>query len=392
MPASVWLILGQVGFGFAGLEAGTAQGGFAVRLPDPPAVPPAVVWLRYDEIEADELVWCPGTDRRADGQVPALTGRTAVWSGVAFDARTQALRLGGDDGRPAPTFLVYERLGDSGDELHRTVYACSRIRESGLLFARVGEDGAASASPLLSSVQRVAQANPDVLRRMSDESRQCTNFFPDIEIELKFTFEQEVSPWAVTSDFAAAVQRGELADFIPDVGNEYQRWSYEQDTFALERDGASVGYAAFMLTPSGEYVVKYKMYPADGLRRQETFDMDVRLDPSQFENYLRNALPGTTVLPLAHLTRSRFDVNVQSTRTGHYFGLEMDEVTAAGHTLRQLELEYHRSQLVADCDEAAVEPELMRLRDVVAGMLTERGYRYSVGYLSKLSFLKGLPT
>ena len=225
---------------------------------------------------------------------------------------------------------------------------------------------------------------------MSDESRQTTNFFPDIEIELKFTFDSEVSPWVVTSRFAEAVQRGELLDFIPDVGNEYQRWSYEQDTFALERDGVSAGYAAFMLTPSGEYVVKYKMYPADGLRRQETFDMNVQIEPAQFEDYLHNALPDTTVIPLPHLTRSRFDVNVQSTRTGHYFGLEMDEVTAAGHTLRQLELEYHRSQLVAGCEQDSVEPELMRLRDLVAATLSEWDYRYQVGYLSKLSFLKGL--
>ncbi|HST46392.1 hypothetical protein [Jatrophihabitans sp.] len=392
MPDSVWLVLGQVGLGFAGLEEKTSHGGYALRLPDPPSDPPAVVWLKYDDIVADELAWCPGADGQGgEQQLPALTGRSAVWSGAAFDVRAQALRLGNGTDRPAPTFLVFEQPDGGAGRVRRTVYACSRMRESGLLFGRIGEDDTDQASPLLASVERVAQAHPAVLRRMSDESRQTTKFFPDTEIELKFTFESDVSPWVVTSDLAAAVQRRELPDFIPDVGNEYQRWSYEQDTFALERDGVSVGYAAFMLTPSQEYVVKYKMYPADGLRRQETFDMNVRLEPSDFQDYLRTALPGTTASALAHLTRSRFDVNVQSARTGHYFGLEMDEVTAAGHTLRQLELEYHRSQLVAGCDQAAVEPELMRLRDLVAGVLSDRGYQYSVGYLSKLSFLKGLP-
>jgi hypothetical protein len=396
MPNSLWLMLGQVGLGFAGLEARTSHGAFALRLPSAPSGDsPAVLWLRYDDILADEVLWCPGDEGLEIGQqpLPTLTGRNAVWSGVAFDARTQALRLGGSDGRLqelAPTFLVHEQPHAETREVRRTVYVCSRMRESGLLFARIGEDSLDGTGSLLDSVVRVTAEDPVVLRRMSDESRQTSNLFPDIEIELKFTFDQDVSPWVVTSNLAAAVQRRELPDFIPDVGNEYQRWSYEQDTFALEREGASLGYAAFMLTPSQEYVVKYKMYPTDALRRQETFDMNVRIEPSGFQEYLREALPGTTALALPHMTRSRFDVNVQSTRTGHYFGLEMDEVKAAGQTMRQLELEYHRSQLVAGCDEKTVEPELMRLRDLVSEILSDWGYSYHVGYFSKLSFLKAL--
>lgn len=395
MPSSLWLILGQIGLGFAGLESRTSYGAFALRLPSPPSGdPPAVLWLKYDDILADEVLWCPGDAETGSGQpLPTITGRSAVWTGVAFDVRAQALQLGGSNGRLpelAPTFVVHEQRGTQADDVRRTVYACSRIRESGLLFARVGQDSADGTSPLLESVMRVATASPVILRRMSDESRQTTNLFPDIEIELKFTFDQEVSPWVVTSNLAAAVQRRELPDFIPDVGNEYQRWSYEQDTFALEREGVSVGYAAFMLTPSQEYVVKYKMYPADALRRQETFDMNVRIEPSHFSEYLRRALPDVTATALPHMTRSRFDVNVQSTRTGHYFGLEMDEVTAAGQTMRQLELEYHRSQLVSGCEEETVEPELMRLRDLVARTLSEWGYSYRVDYFSKLSFLRSL--
>ena len=33
-----------------------------------------------------------------------------------------------------------ERPDDSAGKVRRTVYACSRMRDSGLLFARVGED------------------------------------------------------------------------------------------------------------------------------------------------------------------------------------------------------------------------------------------------------------
>lgn len=386
MPSQQWLVLGQVGYGFKGLERRSTGPAAALRLADPPAPSgSAVAWIRYQDVVADRIQTWQAADGEVDDSGPVA--RRMVWTGLGFDVRPEAAREVASPAGLAPTFLVVDEPS-AGRSVHRSVYCCSRVRSAGLVFSRIWSGQAQARDSLASAVTHASNHSPDLLYRLSDESRQATNLLKGTEIELKFSLAGDVSPWTIGSRFATLVQNGELEGFVPDVGNELQRWTYEQNTFAIERDGRSLGYVAFMLTHTGEYNVKYKLYEEDGLRRSETFEPNVSIKPSDFADYLTPKFSGCTITLLPQMTRSRFDVNVLSVRTGHFFGLETDEVHAGGQVLRQLELEYHKSQAATEVDIATIEPELFRLRDLAAAKLDDWGVPFELGYYSKLSFLK----
>lgn len=91
---------------------------------------------------------------------------------------------------------------------------------------------------------------------------------------------------------------------------------------------------------------------------------------------------------LPYLRRTRFDVNVESSVAGHFYGLEMDEVESETKIMRQLEIEYHRSRACYGVERRTVEPELTRLADEAERLLRTWGVAAERGYLSKLAFRK----
>jgi hypothetical protein len=383
-----WLVFDEVGQGFKGLPVQASRPLVAVRLSVPVRPVGTTEWLTYDEVLADRIqVWSgPGSPDRDD----AWDGPVPVHTNLPFDRRPDALDLArqfpGATGRGlVPGLLVTEQRHER--HVERTVYSCSRIRESGMIFSRIWTGEHPTDLSPSEAVREACAQSKDLHERFSDESNQIRRFDEDVEIELKYTMPDEVSPWFLASDLAAMVQRREIEGFIPDLGNELKRWSYTQDTFEiLSPDKA--GYVAFMRYPAGLDLVKYKFFDQDSLRRMEKVDVGVTVDPGQYQEYLRSKVEGADFRPLPRLTRTRFDVVVESTSTGHFFGLEVDEVRAAGRVLRQLEIEYHQSRACLGVTAETVEPELFRLADMVEHRLKEWGLRAERGYLSKLSFLK----
>jgi len=383
------LVLDDIGPGFKGLRVSESRPLVAVRLSHADRPMGTTEWLAYDEVVGDRLqVW----DRSAGLE------RDEVWeparpfhTQLPFDRRTEARDLArefpGATGRGlVPVLLVAERTRDGSVE--RALYSCSRIRQSGMLFSRIWTGEHPAGHALTAVVSQACDEGRHLHERFSDESAQSQQFEEGVEIELKFTLLDDVSPWVIASDFARAVQRRELDGFIPDLGNELQRWSYEQDTFEVLGPAGKSGYVAFMHYYDGTYIVKYKFFEQDTLRRIERFDEGVVLEREQFADYVRSAIKGAEIRALPHLTRARFDVNVESALTGHFFGLEVDEVRAGGRVLRQLEIEYHKSRACHGVTADTVERELFRLSKEAGRLLGDWGVRAELGYLSKLSFLK----
>ncbi|MBD0693863.1 hypothetical protein [Streptomyces sp. CBMA123] len=407
-----WLVLDEIGASFPGVGSPTSPSFLAVRLAPFTGSGGTTEWLRYREVTADRVlvvsrsgdvteslscgpadpIWTHlPFDLRADArrfETVGAIGTVGAISGVGALGAVGAVGTEGADARPrlVPVFLVTEQVSGTGTRTH--VYSCSRIRESGLLFSRIwAGETPAGASPV-AAVRVACAEQPVLLHRFTDEVAQTTRFESDVEIELKLTLRTETSPWEIASRLADAVQTRELPGFLPDLGNELQRWTYEQDTFEVHDADGRNGYAAFMKDPDGTFVVKYKFFEEDALRRTERFDEGVRLGPEQFADYLTSALPGVRLRRLPHLVRTRFDVNVESAVAGHFFGLEMDEVRANGRVMRQLEIEYHKTRDCHGAEAATIEPELNRLADEAQRLLDRWGVEASRGYRSKLTFLK----
>lgn len=389
MSVTRWLVLDEIGPGFKGLRVSDERPLVAIRLVNADRPVGTTEWLAYDEVVGDRLqVWDrSGGPSRDEEWRPAQPFHTQL----PFDRRPDAHDLAGEfpgaTGRGlVPVLLVAERAG--AGHVERAVYSCSRIRQSGMLFSRIWRGEHPAGHTLADTVSQACTEGRHLHERFSDESAQSQQFEDGVEIELKFTLLDEVSPWVLASDLAAAVQRRELDGFLPDLGNELQRWSYEQETFAVEGPAGKSGYVAFMHYYDGTYIVKYKFFEQDTLRRIEQFDEGVVLKPEEFADYVRSKIPGAEIRALPHLTRARFDVNVESALTGHFFGLEVDEVHAGGRVLRQLEIEYHKSRACDGVSAQSVEPELHRLSKEAGRLLSTWGVRADLGYLSKLTFLK----
>ncbi|MER7844251.1 hypothetical protein ABTZ03_09940 [Kitasatospora sp. NPDC096077] len=386
-----WLVLDEIGASFPGVGSPTSSSLLAVRLAPFTGSGGTTEWLRYGEVTADRV---QVLSRTGDVVESLQCGPAApVWTHLPFDLRADALRFDavgkeGADARPrlVPAFLVTEQVSHTATRAY--VYSCSRIRESGLLFSRIWAGETPTGASPVAAVRVACAEQPVLLHRFTDEVAQTTRFESDVEIELKLTLRTETSPWEIASRLADAVQTRELPGFLPDLGNELQRWTYEQDTFEVhDADGRS-GYVAFMKDPDGTFVVKYKFFEEDALRRIERFDEGVRLGPEQFADYITSALPGVRLRRLPHLVRTRFDVNVESAVAGHFFGLETDEVRANGRVMRQLEIEYHKTRACHGAEAATIEPELNRLADEAQRLLEKWGVEASRGYRSKLTFLK----
>ncbi|MEU3660333.1 hypothetical protein AB0E77_11300 [Streptomyces sp. NPDC032940] len=386
-----WLLFDEVGPGFKGLQVPAERPLVAVRLAGADRPIGTTEWLTYDEVLGDRLaVWDRATGlEREEVYEPAEAFHTQLPFDLRPGARDLARDFPGATGRGlVPSLLVAER--HDGDTVEHAVFTCSRIRESGMLFSRIWAGTHPAGRPLPEVVARACDEGGALHTRFSDESAQYQQFEKGVEIELKFTLLDDPSPWVVATDLARAVQRRELDGFIPDLGTELQRWTYEQDTFEILGPADKLGYVAFMRYYDGTYIVKYKFFEQDTLRRIERFDEGVVLQPEEFADYVRSAVEGAEIRALPHLTRTRFDVNVESALTGHFFGLEVDEVRAGGRVLRQLEIEYHKSRACHGVTEDTMEPELFRLGREAGRLLGEWGVRADLGYLSKLSFLKGV--
>ncbi|MFJ6392832.1 hypothetical protein ACIQJT_35125 [Streptomyces sp. NPDC091972] len=296
----------------------------------------------------------------------------------------------GSTSRVAPLLLL-RAVASSSSEQHLEVLTCTRMREIGLVFTRVGSLALPAQTPVLEKAREALALARPWNERIAGEANQYFNFEPETEVEAKITVESLQTPWDLASHLAAVVSRGDLRGFIPDVGTEFQRWQHHQDTFEITGPANEVGYFAFLPKPEGSFLLKHKTFAHDALRRREVFKFDVTLpEGTDFEGYLKETFPRLTVRRLPHLVRTRFDVNVESTQTGHFYGIEVDEVVVEGYpqTLRQVEIEYHHSRRHEGLSRDSIEPELLGLEKAVRSELDALGVTCHSGFYSKLSFLK----
>ena len=89
--------------------------------------------------------------------------------------------------------------------------------------------------------------------------------------------------------------------------------------------------------------------------------------------------------------RVRYDVNFESLRTGHVYGIFFDYSTIDDEkkaSMTQCEVEYLRSRTLVSFDEQDVLDEMREITEWVCDVLQGLHINYEKTYYSKLTFLK----
>ncbi|WP_052397098.1 hypothetical protein [Streptomyces sp. NRRL F-5123] len=365
------------------------------RLPDEHhGEPRALAFLRPEDTVADSVavIGGEGGPTGAPGAAPSAPAWDGTGPAPDFAAFLQAGGHIGEEGlyALAPVMLLRTRAGDGGDLLTE-VLMCSRVRVIGTLFTRVAEFRHPVAADLTALVEQALEHTGAYRAHVTVEENTYTQFEKGTEIEEKITFEGGIPVWGVARILWSAIQNGEFSGFITDPGYEFTRWQFRQHNFEVLASGRSAGHFSFAQHTDGTYWLKRKLFEQDARRRSENFIAGLHISPEDFDGYLAREYPDFGFRRLATTTRSRFDINVQSLRSGHCFGIETDEVITqepASRTLRQVELEYLESRVHAGLDPDTVDTEMDTLASHVEKQLVTRGLTVRRGYYSKLSFLR----
>lgn len=358
--------------------------------------------LSADEVTAGESVALlfPDEDRWV-ASVPVSPG-LVPWAGTSIGAELgRAIRTWLIDARHEPVVdrlapLAILRVRRTGERPGMEVLACGRLRAGGAIFTRIHREDVSSTEQLSSIVGKAITTLPEGSRpHVVNDDAAYVNLSRGIELETKLVLTGRSSAWSIATRLSSIVGAGDLAGFVPDLGNEFQRWQTHQQTWEVLSPPGEEGYLALMHNGSGQRELKRKRFTQDGLRRRETFRTDLPLDPArEFDQQIRELYPELVLRSLPSHRRAKFDVNVESVETGHFFGIETDVVVVdgTGVSMSQLEVEYHRSRVHDGLSAEAIEPELLRLTGVVERLLGELGETPVRTYYSKLSFLRDLLT
>jgi hypothetical protein len=371
--------------------------------------------------------------RWVDGQGAAMGGGGLAAGEVFLDGRlhprARALLerpagAGGDDRGPAlagldsfvPLFLVAGRLVDGpGFRLLWDVDFYSQIRFTGpdALFIRSSPcpyalldapgDSAASAAAAAAMAARLGLGPCDGLGWVDECKRlhgaghvflnnhQCyyTKCFPGREFEFKLNLAPPVDIWSLNMDFYNMIRAGALPGYMLEYHDEFQAWDYMNQVFEVTSPESERGYISFIVNPNGRYLIKRKWYVEDQLERGEVHEKDVAVTQPLLD-FVRGRY-GVEARALPAFRRTRYDVNFESQKSGHVYGIFFDInviVDLEAAPLAQCEVEYLRSRTLVPPDSGLVMPELVAVTAWVRAELDRRGVRYEQGFYSKLSFLK----
>ncbi|MFE9782875.1 hypothetical protein ACFYPA_32615 [Streptomyces sp. NPDC005775] len=338
-----------------------------------------------------------GSERSAAQPVEPLPSWASTGFAPAFEHYLRASFGAGADGLDelrdltplGPLMLLRTH---QGAHPYTEVLMCARVRAVGTLFARVGRFDHASESGIAELVSQALSFTDSLRDRVRIEGNAYVTYEQGIEIEQKINLFKAPSIWSVTRGLWAAVENGEFPGFITDPGYELTRWHFVQHNFEILGPAGEVGHMAFQELPDEKYQLKRKRFPKDSLRREETFRKGIEVPAKDFEGFLSAEYPELNFRRLPSFLRTRFDINVQSVITGHYFGIETDEVNVVTDSrparLRQVEMEYLETRWHEGMDGASIDADLDRLTGLVEKHLAKAGVAAERSFYSKLSFLR----
>jgi hypothetical protein len=233
----------------------------------------------------------------------------------------------------------------------------------------------------------------DLYRRhgtaLNSHDCQYRTCLPGLELEHKYTLPPDADIWALAAQTHLRLSNGDLPGFAPKYRDETQAWDYVNHLFEVTEPEQERGYVAFIPTAGGRHLVKRKWFAIDAAARREQHIFGVDVDRG-YDEHLRRVL-GLRARPLPPFRRVRYDVNIESARTGHVFGVLYDRchlLDASDEVLRQCEIEYTRTRTVLPTAEHDLLHDMETVATWLEACLGEHGPAPSRGWHSKLTFLR----
>jgi hypothetical protein len=357
-----------------------------LRLAVPPAeavVPSNTIHLRFD----DRAVPFRLTARDGATVASGTTTTAALFAGMSGcpDALPEVLPFIPPELRAAPwSPILYASWEGDPERVH--THGQARVSTHDVLLVRNSPEPVPYADWVSHGARNHAR-DPVFLNNHQCYYRKC---MPGREAEHKFTFTRPVDVWALIVAVYDELRAARLPGFVMEYGDEFQRWDYENHLFEVLDPPAERGYVSFIPRTDGRYNMKRKIYEEDALTRREDQYSGIELSGS-FEETIADRFGALTVRRLPSFRRVRYDVNLESVRTGHVYGIFFDHcplLEDPSVALSQCEVEYLRTRSVLPPDEDAVFPELELVADWTAELLDRRGQEFRRDFYSKLSFLR----
>jgi hypothetical protein len=229
--------------------------------------------------------------------------------------------------------------------------------------------------------------------QLNNHSCWLRNLLPGLEAEHKFTLSPGTDIWDLAVTTHQHVRAGTIDGWICEHGNDggFTQGDYTSHLFAITRPASERGYIAFMPAIDGPgYFVRRKRYTRDQTLRREdlTPAPELTADPGDLPQIIRDRY-GLTPAWGATYRRVRYNVMLESLRTGHVFSIMYDRCTAehAGDLI-QAEVEYVRSRTLRASSKWQILSQLSELRTWTRDLLTRSGITYMEDQMSKLTWLR----
>ncbi|WP_328915061.1 MULTISPECIES: hypothetical protein [unclassified Streptomyces] len=294
---------------------------------------------------------------------------------------------GGGPGPLVPLFHVAVRHTDEGARAH--VHGQIRFTAEDACFIRITpEPLAVSAVEELDWLPEAVRLHAEKALFLNNHQRYYRKCFAGQEMEYKYTLRPPVDIWTATVELYRRLRAGGLPGYVMEYRDEFQAWDYTNHLYQVTAPEPDRGYVSFIPTTDGRNLVKRKWYTADTFSRRESHTYGVDAEDG-FDAYVRDELKVVSTR-LPSFRRVRYDVNFESTRTGHVYGIFFDHVSlidAPDVVLSQCELEYLRSRTAVEPDAGAVLTEIDEIARWLEAYLGEHGLNNERGYYSKLTFL-----
>lgn len=382
-----WLVLG--GLHLLNGSAPLAKSDPVVLVPLPAPVesdfPSNTIVLRWDAIGPVELL-----SRTVDGSRTgsAKTDGAKLFPGMLPGAAVrEAVAAVSDAGGPlVPLFYV---TADS-DRAH--VHSQVRFLAEDACFIRITPDALTGDVAALDWLAGAVRRHSEQFLFLNNHQRYYRKCFSGRELEYKYTLEPPVDTWTLTVELYEQMRTGSLPGYVMEYRDEFQAWDYLNHLFEVTGPAEQErGYASFIPTTDGKHLLKRKWYAEDAFARRETHTYGLDLaDDGGFERYIREELR-VTAARLPSFRRVRYDINFESVRTGHVYGIFFDHcslVDAREVTLNQCELEYLRSRTALEPDEDDVLTELTTIAGWLEAFLRAHGLKAERSFYSKRTFLR----
>ena len=219
------------------------------------------------------------------------------------------------------------------------------------------------------------------------------NLLPGLEAEHKFTLSHGTDIWDLAITTHQHVRAGAIGGWICEHGNNggFTQGDFTNHLFAITRPASERGYIAFMPAIDGPgYLIRRKRYTRDQMLRREDLTQapELTADPGDLPQVIRDRY-GLTPAWGATYRRVRYNVMLESLRTGHVFSIMYDRCTTEhAPSLTQAEVEYIRSRTLRTSSRTEILSQLTELRTWTRDLLTKSGTTHAEDQMSKLTWLR----